>query len=311
MVSYGCRVPAGIFVPSMAVGATFGRAVSLVVERFITGPGTITPGTYAFLGAAAALSGITNLTLTVVVIMFELTGAFMYIIPTMIVVAITRMVFSSFGAEGGIADQMIIFNGFPLFEDTKEDQRFLNEYTARDIMSTDLVTIKETTYLSEMNPILQYGNNSFDGFPVVRDEDHKETEKRCVGYVLKNRVNTYLLTFTDPDTSVDVLLDFRANAQGNGDNVIDLGSLVNHNPIFVKPDVPLSLLFHMFEKLGCKTIIVEDSGILVGLITKKDLLKFQRIKHRDLIGPLYTFNENWDERVWSIIQTCINKFRTT
>lgn len=311
VVSYGCRVPAGIFVPSMAVGATFGRAVSLVVERFITGPGTITPGTYAFLGAAAALSGITNLTLTVVVIMFELTGAFMYIIPTMIVVAITRMVFSSFGAEGGIADQMIIFNGFPLFEDTKEDQQFLNEYTARDIMSTDLVTIKETTYLSEMNSILQYGNNSFDGFPVVRDEDHKETEKRCVGYVLKNRVNTHLLTFTDPDTSVDVLLDFRANAQRNDDNVIDLGSMVNHNPIFVKPDVPLSLLFHMFEKLGCKTIIVEDSGILVGLITKKDLLKFQRIKHRDLIGPLYTFNENWDERVWSIIQTCINKFRTT
>ena len=49
VVSYGCRVPAGIFVPSMAVGATFGRAVSLVVERFITGPGTITPVSYTHL----------------------------------------------------------------------------------------------------------------------------------------------------------------------------------------------------------------------------------------------------------------------
>lgn len=65
----------------------------------------ITPGTYAFLGAAAALrsvydhfftfmylnsdftghsSGIMRITVTVVVIMFELTGALTYILPTMV-----------------------------------------------------------------------------------------------------------------------------------------------------------------------------------------------------------------------------------
>lgn len=44
----------------------------------------ITPGTYAFLGAAAALSGVMRITVTVVVIMFELTGALTYILPTMV-----------------------------------------------------------------------------------------------------------------------------------------------------------------------------------------------------------------------------------
>ena len=73
----------------------------------------ITPGTYAFLGAAACLrcvyvfalnvahpaanqylgerrriadlySGVTRLTVTVVVIMFELTGALTYILPVMV-----------------------------------------------------------------------------------------------------------------------------------------------------------------------------------------------------------------------------------
>ena len=64
----------------------------------------ITPGTYALLGAAAALryvasscpevtvtrtanSGIMRLTVTVVVIMFELTGALTYILPTMVSLA--------------------------------------------------------------------------------------------------------------------------------------------------------------------------------------------------------------------------------
>lgn len=32
IVSYGCKVPAGIFVPSMAVGATFGRMIGILVK---------------------------------------------------------------------------------------------------------------------------------------------------------------------------------------------------------------------------------------------------------------------------------------
>ena len=70
------------------------------------------------LGAAAGLCGITDLTVTVVIIMFELTGALRYIIPTMIVVAITKSINDKWG-KGGIADQMIKFNGLPLI-DSKE-----------------------------------------------------------------------------------------------------------------------------------------------------------------------------------------------
>lgn len=32
VISYGCKVPAGIFVPSMAIGATFGRMVGIIVK---------------------------------------------------------------------------------------------------------------------------------------------------------------------------------------------------------------------------------------------------------------------------------------
>lgn len=97
IISYGCKVPAGIFVPSMAIGASFGRLVGIFVQALHEAfPNSaffasckpdvpcITPGTYAFLGAGAALSGIMHLTISVVVIMFELTGALTYILPTMV-----------------------------------------------------------------------------------------------------------------------------------------------------------------------------------------------------------------------------------
>ena len=32
IISYGCKVPAGIFVPSMAIGATFGRMIGIMVK---------------------------------------------------------------------------------------------------------------------------------------------------------------------------------------------------------------------------------------------------------------------------------------
>lgn len=32
VVSYGSKVPAGIFVPSMAIGATFGRMIGIMVK---------------------------------------------------------------------------------------------------------------------------------------------------------------------------------------------------------------------------------------------------------------------------------------
>jgi chloride channel 3/4/5 len=102
----------------MAVGASFGRFIGLLVRAlhssyphsaFFSGCPTdggvcITPGTYAFLGAAASLSGIMHITVSVVVIMFELTGGVRYILPTMIVVGVTKMVGDWFG-KGGIADR--------------------------------------------------------------------------------------------------------------------------------------------------------------------------------------------------------------
>ncbi|KAG9289778.1 hypothetical protein G9A89_015358 [Geosiphon pyriformis] len=114
IITYGAKVPAGIFIPSMTVGATFGRFVGIIVKSIhLSYPKfplfssckpdvpCITPGMYAFLGAAAALGGIMHLTVCVVVIMFELTGALTYILPTMITLMITKTIGDFFG-KGGI-----------------------------------------------------------------------------------------------------------------------------------------------------------------------------------------------------------------
>ncbi|CCE62076.1 hypothetical protein TPHA_0B04040 [Tetrapisispora phaffii CBS 4417] len=316
VMSYGAMIPAGIFVPSMAVGATFGRFVSLFVERIINDQSSITPGTYAFLGAAAALSGITNLTITVVVIMFELTGAFIYIIPTMMVVAITRLVLEHEKVFGGIADQMILVNGFPYIELDSEDT-FMRQHTAEDIMTKDLKYLSETMNLSEIKDIVySHAGSVLKGFPIIRDFDQSEPDKVMIGYVLKKHLLAKLeepdFMFTDEES---VVVNF-IEAKNDNNRVLDealslinFSDVVNFSPITVKPNTPVSLLFRMFKQLGCKTIIVESQGIIKGLITVKDLLRFERSKHREIYGPFYPESEFLSERFWPIVKQLINRFR--
>ncbi|CDZ97087.1 voltage-gated chloride channel [Phaffia rhodozyma] len=191
VLSYGCKVPAGIFVPSMAVGASFGRMVGIISKAIqAANPESsyflacqpdvpcITPGTYAFLGAAAALTGVTRMTVTVVVIMFELTGALTYILPTMIVVLVAKAVSDSFG-EGGIADQMIKFNGYPFLEKEDpegNDEAFLQPIS--HIMKKDIITMRgDGMTWAEIDDIME--NTSVQGFPVVRNED----DNTLLGYI--------------------------------------------------------------------------------------------------------------------------------
>lgn len=191
VLSYGCKVPAGIFVPSMAIGATFGRMLGILVKALYTAfPNAaifsacqpdvpcITPGTYAFLGAAAALAGVTRITAAVVVIMFELTGALTYILPTMIVVMVTKGVGDYYG-KGGIAEQTMKFAGYPFLD--KDEYNFgllpVGEVMKRD---PDMV-FADGTALKDVEERL---NNTYRGFPVVRSQ----SDRTLLGYVGKTEL---------------------------------------------------------------------------------------------------------------------------
>ena len=50
------------------------------------------PGLYAVVGAASVLGGVTRMTVSLVVIMFELTGSLEFIVPTMVGVMFAKWI---------------------------------------------------------------------------------------------------------------------------------------------------------------------------------------------------------------------------
>ncbi|KAM3509869.1 hypothetical protein MY10362_000312 [Beauveria mimosiformis] len=296
IISYGCKVPAGIFVPSMAIGASFGRTVGIIVRAIYEANPTsvffsackpdepcITPGTYAFLGAAAALSGIMHITVTVVVIMFELTGALTYILPTMIVVGVTKAVSELFG-KGGIADRMIWFNGFP-FLDNKEDHNF--GVSVSQVMRSSVVSLPASGMtLSEVQPLL--ADDNYQGFPIVTDNN----SKTLVGYIGRTELRYAIdrlrrerpmspsarCLFTPPppaNSSTLINTAVNVNMESMPSTALDFGRYVDATPVTAHPRLPLETVMELFRKIGPRVILIEYHGKLTGLVTVKDCLKYQ------------------------------------
>ncbi|KAJ6263802.1 hypothetical protein Dda_2374 [Drechslerella dactyloides] len=303
IISYGCKVPAGIFVPSMAIGASFGRTLGIVVQAlFEANPKSsffascapdvpcITPGTYAFLGAAAALSGIMHLTVSVVVIMFELTGALTYILPTMIVVGVTKIVSNSFG-KGGIADRMIWFNGFP-FLDNKEEHSF--GIPVSQVMSEHASVIPANGMnLNELEHLLK--DHDYRGFPIVQDR----STNLLIGYIshtelryaidrarkeraLSQNTRCFFSIATNPSGPSISPVAETPLASSSSSNSLDFSRFVDGTPITVHPRMALETVMQIFKKLGPRVILVEQRGRLNGLVTVKDVLKYQhKVENRE------------------------------
>ncbi|KAJ1820503.1 glycerol ethanol, ferric requiring protein [Coemansia sp. RSA 2675] len=275
IVAYGCRVPCGIFVPSMAIGASFGRMLGTIAQQLHRtypkwalfaqcAPDTpcITPATYAFLGAAAAMCGVTKVTVAVVVIMYELTGALNFIVPTMIVVMVARVIGDAI-VEGGISEQLILLNGIPLLGED-EDECLLDMPVAAVMRPAEELLVLPAAGLSlrGLRRLLE-GSAGVRGFPVV------DSDMRLVGYVHRDAVAKAALSLAASD---DAVVSFGASGG------VSLGHLVNPSPTTVRPRTAAETVVEIFRKLGPQVILVasEEDGVLAGLLTRKDILRHTR-----------------------------------
>lgn len=127
--TFGMAIPTGLFIPSLTMGAITGRIVGVLMEQIAfnypnlwifqnacsTGENCMTPGLYAMVGAAATLAGVTRMTVSLVVIMFELTGNADFIVPVMVAVMCSKWVGDAFGRQS-IYDAHIYLSDYPCLD---------------------------------------------------------------------------------------------------------------------------------------------------------------------------------------------------
>ncbi|XP_021378245.1 H(+)/Cl(-) exchange transporter 3-like isoform X8 [Mizuhopecten yessoensis] len=294
--TFGIKIPAGLFIPSMAVGAIVGRIVGIGVEqlvvRYHNNPFfhnmcvsdnfcTITPGLYAMVGAAAVLGGVTRMTVSLVVIMFELTGGLQYIVPLMAAVLTSKWVGDSLGREG-IYDAHIHLNGYP-YLDSKEE--FTHTTIAADVMRPRYwrygiavrndpplcVITQDTMTLEELESTLKTSDHN--GFPVVVSRE----SQYLVGFVLRRDVNLAIENSRKNQEGIvsSSIVYFSSHVPSNLNDPapLKLRKILDLAPVTITDQTPMETVVEMFRKLGLRQTLVTHNGRLLGIITKKDVLR--------------------------------------
>ncbi|EJT74293.1 chloride channel protein 5 [Gaeumannomyces tritici R3-111a-1] len=279
-ITFGLQIPAGIILPSMAIGALTGRAVGIIMEtwqhnhpNFLPFQSCepdipcITPGTYAIVGAAATLAGVTRMTVSIVVIMFELTGALTYVLPIMVAVMLSKWVGDAFSRRG-IYESWIHFNEYPYIDNSEET--FIPDIPASQIMTRieDLVVLTAAGHtIGSLQRILD--THPYRGFPVVSDP----RDAILLGYISRAELAYNLHTSTGPPRSLPAETEAFFSHQPMADPraTLDLRPWMDQTPLTLSSRSSLHLAVSYFQKLGLRYILFSDRGALQGLLTKKDV----------------------------------------
>ncbi|KAF9425244.1 hypothetical protein BGZ94_007718 [Podila epigama] len=196
LITFGVKVPGGIFIPTMVAGAVFGRMVGLGMQFLIaTYPDLqlfqacegdsmdcIIPGLYAMIGAAACLAGVTRMTVSLVVIMFELTGAMTYSLPIMMAIMIGKFVGDAFSPDA-FFNKLIALNEHPYLDSKKDYNTFgtAADIADRYLETIDVNEINDVESLRRKVEILAVLGYSDGGLPIV-------DRGMLVGYIASNEL---------------------------------------------------------------------------------------------------------------------------
>ncbi|KAG2342945.1 hypothetical protein BDR05DRAFT_1025309 [Suillus weaverae] len=302
IITFGIKLPAGIFIPTLGVGACAGRIVGIAVQWlqyhypdstvFAVCEGDmdcVVPGLYAMVGAAAALSGVTRTTVSLAVIMFELTDTLTYAVPVMLSVLVAKTVADALEPKG-IYDLVIELSQLP-YLDAKHEYLWSNlsikDVTDRDV---DVIRVDRHNTVESLRDQLQSllnAEHDDSGFPILRPS-RNEDGVRMVGYIGASELEHALTvvaegateevyfhtTYTHEELAASYSSWVEEPRQSE-DDPFDFSVYMDQAPLTIQSNSPLELLHQFFVKLGARYVIVTDTdGDYEGVIDKKTWLAF-------------------------------------
>merc|ERR1719422_2050168 len=163
-------VPTGVLIPSFKIGAAFGRMVGEAMALWYPhgiryGPliSHICPGGYATVGAAAFTGAVTH-TLSISVIVFEMTGQITHAIPILIAVLVANAIAACLGPS--CYDSIILIKKLPYLPDIIPSSSGAYNFFVEDFMVKDIKYIWYGMTFNQLREVLKI-NKKLRGFPLV------------------------------------------------------------------------------------------------------------------------------------------------
>eukprot|EP01133_Synstelium_polycarpum_P018156 gene18156-21713_t len=178
IMASGLWVAGGLFVPMMMVGAGYGRFFGQVVGLWFTG---IDASIYALVGSAAMMAGYCRMTISLVVIMVELTEGTQYLVPIILAVMIAKWVGDFFNES--VYEHLMELKYIPFLQSLPPHSKASKKVP--EIMFRQVVVLPEICTVRLLLETLR--NNNHNGYPVVFTGD-TGTRRLYRGLILRNDI---------------------------------------------------------------------------------------------------------------------------
>jgi CIC family chloride channel protein len=236
----------GVFAPSLFMGAMLGGAFGQISNQIF--PGITAPsGAYALVGMAAFFSGAAHAPVTAVLILFEMTGDYLIILPLMLATVMSTLVSRALSSES-IYTLKLTRRGVHL--QYGQDIDVMQGVTVGEVMTIEVDVVTGNMSIEEL--VTEFDHTYHHGFPVV-SEDTGE----LIGVVTLQDLK-------------------RALAQGDIEKKVVREIATTYGVLVAYPDEPMwEALRRMASRdVGRLPVLAKkDSNELVGVIRRRDIVK--------------------------------------
>ncbi|KAL1837481.1 hypothetical protein VTJ49DRAFT_3742 [Mycothermus thermophilus] len=291
IVTFGIKVPAGIYVPSMVVGGLMGRLIGHVVQWVVMATpdwsvwGTcpkmpnatcIQPGVYGLIAAGSTMCGVTRLSVTLAVILFELTGSLDYVLPFSLAILVAKWVADAIEPLS-IYDLLTEMNSYP-FLPNKHKPIFTSDLAdivprvrrERIIDITNSPVVPAVSLRTKLEHLHRAGELD-GGLPIVRDGI-------LVGLIPAPDLEYALDQLRDEASSLCLMAPVPSidDSDDGRPDPTDFTPYIDPAPVALDIRSPMDLVYECFVKLGLRYICVLKDGRYAGMTHKKTFVKYVR-----------------------------------
>ncbi|KAH7326396.1 chloride channel protein 3 [Stachybotrys elegans] len=291
IITFGIKLPAGIYVPSMVVGGLMGRIIGHLVQWLVlatpswtiwgncaaTGGTCIQPGVYGLIAAGATMCGVTRLSVTLAVILFELTGSLDYVLPFSLSILVAKWIADAI-EPNSIYDLLTNLNSYP-FLDNKHKPVFTGELAdilprarrERVIDLTNSPVVVASTLRTKLTMLHRAGELD-GGLPIIR-------HGVLVGLIPAPDLEFALDQLEDEETALclmDRIPSIDEDDETAEPDPTNFTSYIDPAPVALDIKSPLDLVYECFVKLGLRYICVLKDGKYAGMMHKKSFVRYMR-----------------------------------
>ncbi|KAL6918760.1 hypothetical protein FSST1_002786 [Fusarium sambucinum] len=270
-ITFGCKVPSGIIIPAMDAGALFGRTIGQLIPD-------ISPGVFAMVGSAAFLAGVSRMTVSLAVIMFELTGEVNFIPSFMIAILTAKWVADAISADG-VYDLAQHLQGHP-FLDAEVAIKKVREIRDNEGSATIDVLIPSKDVISDV--IVSVGSDYRVDTSVLRSKllqlQNKGLTDSGLVFVNESGICHGYISQMKLENALQLIEKTDGIEESSEVSILEAGlsEAIDRSPLTIPSKAPLEYAVELFGKLGVSYLVVaqEDTAMVLGVVSTKQLLSF-------------------------------------